>query len=533
MPIFHPVKKYPKQGASLVGSETQNKLLSMIDRRTFLQKSTLASAGMGLLPTLATLPAYARPTAATEKMIGIQMGGYSFYDEGMEKVLDFLRDEAAINTLMIYSHTYYSADNRPAHVLANDHGIDPALLTNRKLTKTWVRHDERYYKNTTLRHFSPDSSYLYAEKDIFREILPLARQRNMKVLIRLMELSADKGMQYIHNFESVLTRDIDGKPSSGPCWNNPDYRNWVYATVEDLFNNYDIDGMQYGAERTGALSRLLFQGSVPDCFCEHCRKRNEGKGIDFFRAKEGFTRLYRFIKAVEAGTHAAADTVMVNVLRYLQEYPEILAWNFQWFRADEEIQQEVYTRIKKIKPDAIVGRHVDHQRSTWDIFYRSAITYGEMATHADFIKPILYHDILGPRLRWWVLERMKDRVLKDLSLEQSLDLFYAWMGFGKEAQVALNELEPKGMGPEYVYNETRRCVASVDGKSKVIAGIGIDVPWHAPEGLVAYPSDAKRLQESVFRAMDAGADGLLASREYDEIRHSSLRAFGEAVRKVQ
>lgn len=504
----------------------------MTNRRTFIQKSMLASAGISLATHFSPLSGKTKVGSASEKMIGIQMGGYSFYDEGMEYVLDFLQKEALIKTLMIYSHTYYSADNRPANVLADDHGVDPSQLTNRKLTKTWVKHDEKFYKNTSLRHHSPDSSYLFSDKDIFKEIAKPARERNMKVFVRLMEVSADKGLQFIKNFDRVLTKDIFDKPGTGPCWNNPDYRNWVYGTVEDLFHNYDLDGMQYGAERTGALSRLLFQGIIPDCFCEHCQKRNKAKGIDPLRSKEGFTRLYEFIKKVETGAHDKTDTVMVNVLRYLQEYPEILAWNYQWFRADEEIQQEVYNRIKKIKPDAVIGRHVDHQRSSWDIFYRSAITYGEMATHADFIKPILYHDILGPRLRWWVLERMNERVLKDLSLEQSLDLFYGWMGFTKEAQVKLDDLETKGMGPEYVYNETKRCVASVGGKAKVIAGIGIDVPWHARDGLRTFHSDHARLQESVVKAMEAGADGLLASREYDEIRHSSLRAFGEAVRKI-
>lgn len=504
----------------------------MINRRSFLQKSIAASAGLALAPRISGLSASPLSGNSSEKMVGIQMGAYSFYDEGMENVLDFLQKEAAINTLMIYSHTYYSADNRPAAVLADDHGIDPAILTNRKLTKTWVKHNESYYKQTTLRHHVPDSSFLYADTDIFSEIISPARARNMKVFIRLMELSADKGLQYIKNFDNVLTVDIFGNPGSGPCWNNPDYRNWVYATVEDIFRHYDVDGLQYGAERTGALSRLLFQGNIPDCFCDYCQARNRSKGIDPGRAKEGFTRLYEFIKRVEAGTQDTSDTIMVNVLRFLQEFPEILAWNFQWFRADEEIQQEIYRRVKNINSEAVVGRHVDHQRSSWDIFYRSAITYGEMATHADFIKPILYHDIFGPRLRWWVVQRMNERVLKDLSLDQSLELFYGWIGLGEDAQVSLENLEADGMGPEYVYHETKRCVDSVKGNALVVAGIGIDVPWHSADGLVAYPSNPARLKDSIGKAFEAGADGLLASREYDEIRHSSLRAFGEAVRQA-
>lgn len=504
-------------------------------RRDFIKSTALATAGIGLgsgwLNQALAGKINMKPTA-TDKMIGIQMGAHSFYDEGMEYVLDFLKNEAAINTLMFYSHTYYGAESRPLRVMAHDHGKPPRDFMNSNLTRVWVKHHDKYFKDTVLRHHQPDSSYEYHNKDIFNEILKPARQRDMKVFIRLLEASAGNGKKYVKNYDQVLTENIFGKEGYGPCWNNPDYRNWVYGTAEDIFSNYELDGIQYGAERTGPISRLLFNGDIPTCFCEHCVARNKSKGIDPARAREGYTKLYNFIKKVEAGEHDKTDTVMVNVLRHLQEYPEILGWNYQWFQADEEIQKEIYLRIKKQQPEAVVGRHIDHQRSSWDIFYRSAITYGEMAEYADFIKPILYHDIYGPRLRHWVIDRYVDRVLNDMDAYQALDLFYTWLGYSKEAQIELDDLERVGMGPEYVYDETKRCVNSVNGKAKVIAGIGIDVPWHAPGGMQPYHSDPERLEMSVFKAMEAGADGLLASRDYDEMRHSSLKAFGQAVRRV-
>jgi hypothetical protein len=505
----------------------------MNNRREFLKKSVLTTAGLSLGSGLLgkTLSSMAG-NAATEPMIGIQMGAHSFYDEGMEKVLDFLSQKAAINTLMFYSHTYYGAESRPLRVMAHDHGVPPRDFENSKLTRVWVKHHDKYFKDTVLRHHEPDQSFEYAKKDIFNEIQKPARDRGMKIYIRLLEASAGNGKKYIKNYDQVLTENVNGTPGDGPCWNNPDYRNWVYGTAEDIFENYRLDGIQYGAERTGPISRLLFNGDIPSCFCEYCVERNKSKGIDPGRAREGYTKLYQFIKQVEAGQAPKPDTVMVNVMRHLQEYPEILAWNYQWFQADEEIQKDMYQRIKKIQPQAIVGRHIDHQRSSWDLFYRSAITYGEMAEYADFIKPILYHDIYGPRLRWWVIDRYKDRMMNDLTPEQTLDLFYSWMGYSKPAQIELDDLEREGMGPEYVYDETKRCVESVAGKAQVIAGIGIDVPWHAPGGMQPYPSDPERLQKAVFKAMEAGADGLLASRDYDEMRHSSLIAFGDAVKTV-
>jgi hypothetical protein len=63
-------------------------------------------------------------------------------------------------------------------------------------------------------------------------------------------------------------------------------------------------------------------------------------------------------------------------------------------------------------------------------------------------------------------------------------------------------------------------------KSIVFAGIGIDVPWHAPGTMQPFPSDVERFQNSIFIAMEAGAAGILASKGYDEVRRSSLKTFG-------
>lgn len=235
----------------------------------------------------------------------------------------------------------------------------------------------------------------------------------------------------IPGYEKVQTVDHEGQPGHGPCWNHPAYREWVYTTIRELVSNYRLDGLQYGAERTGPLSHVLFRGVTPTCFCQ---------------------------------------------------------------------------------------------------FYRSAISYGEMAENADFIKPIVYHEPMGPRLRWWVLERMKERVLNELTLEQSLDLFYSLFGHDSEKQPKLDELEEAGLGPEYVYRETRRCKQSVGDQAKVYAGIGIDVPWYVEDGMERRPSDPEQLEEAVQRAFAAGADGVLASREYNEMRLSGLEAFARGVR---
>jgi hypothetical protein len=214
----------------------------------------------------------------------------------------------------------------------------------------------------------------------------------------------------------------------------------------------------------------------------------------------------------------------------MMEYPEVLSWYREWLHADLEIGKLLSETVKRVRPSTEFGAHIDHQRSSWDIFYRAAIRYSEIASYCDYVKPILYHDILGPRLRWWVVEEMNGRVFSDFTREQTLAGLYAILGHDPAEQPNLAALPDRGLGPDYVYRETKRCVDGVAGAAKVYSGIGLDVPWHAPQGLAPFASDPEVLYQSCCRAIDAGADGLIASREYEEMRISSLEAFGRALR---
>ena len=242
--------------------------------------------------------------------------------------------------------------------------------------------------------------------------------------------------------------------------------------------------------------------------------------------------MHEYMFKVAAGKDDSPEIGTTNLWSYMQKYPEILAWNYQYYLADEEIRKEIYTRSKKIRSEALAGRHIDPQRSSWDLFYRSAASYREMADYADFIKLILCHDVFGPSLRWWVIENWQKRGYRGFDRAQVLNLFYDMMGYSPEARIDLNRLEPDGMGPAYVYDEVQRCVHSVKGQADVVAGLGVDVLWHGG-GQQPYPSDPSRLQKALYKAVEAGATGILASREYDEMRFSSLRAFDDAIRQLK
>jgi hypothetical protein len=105
------------------------------------------------------------------------------------------------------------------------------------------------------------------------------------------------------------------------------------------------------------------------------------------------------------------------------------------------------------------------------------------------------------------------------------------MRFHPAAEIQLGEMESTSMPPEYVAEETKRCLAGVSGKAKVYPGVGFDVPWHLPEGGVGpRPSDPELANQTTMAALTAGAHGLVASRDYDEIQTRNIEAYGNAVR---
>ena len=84
-----------------------------------------------------------------------------------------------------------------------------------------------------------------------------------------------------------------------------------------------------------------------------------------------------------------------------------------------------------------------------------------------------------------------------------------------------------GLSPDYVERETRRALAGVGGKCRVYPGIDIGIPT-AKTSRKASPEDT---YAAVRAAVQAGADGLILSRKYSEMRLANLAAAGNAIRE--
>ncbi len=206
------------------------------------------------------------------------------------------------------------------------------------------------------------------------------------------------------------------------------------------------------------------------------------------------------------------------------KYPEILAWELLWYETKEEVARLMYGAIKAIRPEVQVGWHVYHRGTTWDAIFRAAMDYGEMVHYSDWIKPVVYHDIAGPRIQR-DLGNLRQTVLQELSDAQSLALLYALMGLDPQQEPGFEQMSQQGLSADYVYRETRRCVQAVQGRAAVYAGVGFDIPWNGQR----FYSDPALTYQATYRAFEAGASGLVVSREYDEMRLDNLRAVKRAV----
>jgi hypothetical protein len=345
----------------------------------------------------------------------------------------------------------------------------------------------------------------------------------MKVYARILEALGHS----IEHFDKVRTVDVYGRPGRYGCWSHPDYKNFWVAVADDMFHHYDLDGFQWGAERMGPLMNVIlpWRDNPPACFCTYCLARGEAADIDTGRAREGYRKLFEYVRGLVDGAPKPPEGVFTLFLRHLIRYPEILAWEYQYRLSRESVQKAMHDTIKAVKPGADVGWHVDHQPSSWDLVYRAEMSYEEMGGYSDFIKLILYHAVLGGRIYSWYLQRFRDTILSELTLAESLDLYYAFFGYDKNVEPSVEDLRRRGFSPDYVYRETKRSVASANGKTQIYAGIGFNVPGSPPE-------DLETIYQAVVNAFRAGAGGIVVSREYEEMRIPNLRAVGRAVREM-
>ncbi|HTM26272.1 MAG TPA: hypothetical protein VL225_13830 [Vicinamibacterales bacterium] len=488
-----------------------------MDRREFLEASTVL-AGSALLGQLPGGPGAAPP------MLGIQIGAVSFVDEGTDRVLDGLQEQAAINTLFVATFTYgrgIAGRQLPNQPLP-DHGkqeYDTATFHG----GNYATPHPQYYRNTAI---APEHAPDHGAYDVLADVIPKARRRNMKVIVWFEDVIASG----VPGFDRAREVVLSGPPSTFVCSRNPNTRNFWLGLVEDYLQSYDVDGLMWGSERQGPLGNVLVTnhggagaGGRLACFCQYCVDAAKAAGVNVDRAKDGYTQLATWAAAVGGG-RKPADGAFVTFWRLLVKYPEILAWERLWNEALIDTYRDMHRRAHEIAPAKGIGWHVWHN-NTFSPFYRAEQDYADFTAYSDFLKVVMYNLCGGERLAQYTRNASRS-LFADLRPERTLELTYDLQQFRGPA---LDALAATGLPAEYVLNETRRAIAGAGPTMKIWPGLDVDIPTAAASRKTR-PED---VYEAVKAAFAGGAHGILLSRKYSEMRLDNIRAAGRAVRDLK
>jgi hypothetical protein len=469
---------------------------------------------------------------SARETVGIQVGAVSFLDEGTERVLDVVEERALVNTLFVATFSYgrgIAGRQVPGFPLP-DHGTqqyDSPFHGGNYATP----HPE-FYRDTVLKSTkAPD----HGSYDVLEAVIPAAQKRGIKTYT----WAEDVWRTDIPGVEVCQEVDIHGRKAPTLCYNNPNYHSFLLGLMEDYVRSYDIDGVMWGSERTGpftgAFESIHFaDGKDPGrqgCFCEFCREKARKRGIDVARALEGFRALERWVCDARQDRRPT-DGYWVTFWRLLFEYPELIAWESMWHEGVHDAYRDIYSLIKSIRPRVQVGWHIWHNHS-FSPFYRAHTNLRSIARHSDYVKITVYHNAIGgPRLGIY-MDSVASTLFRDMPKDEALRFEYRVMDYFETETV--DGLYRSAFSPDYVYRETRRAAQAVaETDTQVLAGIDIDIPSHdIPPEAHFTTCTPENTRENVLAAYRGGADGLLISRKYSEMRLANLSAVGETLRELR
>jgi hypothetical protein len=313
--------------------------------------------------------------------------------------------------------------------------------------------------------------------------------------------------------------DCLGRVTSEPCLNNPDYRNWLAAVVEDHCRNYAFAGVMWCNERRSPIDAALV-GLPPHCFCGTCTALAAAEGIDVDRARAGVTAIWRLIESLRAG-ESVVDGPLVAFLRTVYEHPEALIWERFWVERNKALDRELYGVLKFCDPSLELGLNV-WNRNHLNPWRKAQWPWAEQTQWADWVKPIVYqHQSGGIFYDEWA--PLLAGIFRDLEPDAVVELAKSVLGLD---EVRLDEMIATGFDPDtYVYGQCRETVEALGGRIPVYMGIGVDAPRNRAEQAVCTPDIVRR---SVLATVRAGGDGFIFGPAYAGMNLTTLDGAAEA-----
>src|ERR1035437_9056484 len=223
-----------------------------LERRSFL---SLCSACAAFLVQAAhpqtVAPAAVNKSAVNSRknFVALQVKPFSWVDEGIDQVLDNLQKKGNVNTIFAYTFDYEETRlNKSGEAILPDHGVSGGPL----IGGAFYDYDPKYFQGTVLKDFR---SRDFGKFDVIAEVAPKAKARGMDFFAWDYNNAAIMAPN-IPNFAEVAEIDVYGRPTTSPCFNNPDYRAFLTGKIESQLRGYAglVDGLSWGCEQIGRAS---------------------------------------------------------------------------------------------------------------------------------------------------------------------------------------------------------------------------------------------------------------------------------------
>lgn len=449
--------------------------------------------------------------------VGVQCNAISMIDEGVDHVLDVFQNEALANAVML---TVYGFNPEIVDRPADHSGHGGKGCTNTAGGNFAMPHPQ-YYSGIDLGDARVQGAF-FAGFDALAEAQAAASKRGLETHIYILESASTGGRQRdIAGWPRILEIDVLGRKSPLPCINNPTYRAFKHALLEDLYKSYTFDGMLWGIERWGPLN-IALSGAPASCFCEHCAAVARGAGLDWKRAVAGYRALCDANQRWRSEPRAS-QTPFVEFLRVLLTYPEVIAWERLWTERHLALTGELYGIAKWLAPERVFGIGLWHYYVTNPIL-RAEWDLKEIAKSADYIRPIVYHYPYPARFRLYA-DSLRQGAFQPFTNDGILEAFSRMLDLQLPSY---DRLQSKGMPADFVRQVVEIVRRDVGPKMPIYPGVGIDVRQQG----FSRPMRPKDVMQAVAAAAEAGSDGITASRNYGEMTLGNLKAFGQALRKL-
>jgi len=447
----------------------------------------------------------------------------------VDAVLDTLQERVGVNVVFLGTVSWlglkigrsisWKIDGWP------DHGVPEPLEVQ---GGSYLTDHPEFYRNTSVTNFrAPDEAM--RDRDILEMVIPGARARGMKVIPELMEPlfkyagHGSANTVQIPNLVQYMEVDYLGRISGAPCLENPDYRTWWHALIEDHCRSYDIDGIMWCNERRSPLDQLV-TGMAPGCFCRHCLESMAAGGVDAEAARRACSLLHNYFKRARAGEHFT-DGAFITGLRTLLDNPEFFLFERHWVERNKDLDRELYGLVKWCDPALEFGLNV-WNRNHFNPFRKAQWPWAETKNYADWVKPITYQHQSGG-IYLGEMKQLHATLLRDLSPAEMTPIMYRILGLD---EAPWDDLMGAGMRPcTYVGGQCRDTIAALDGELPVLMGVGVDAPRSSRDQAVCTP---EIVYESVHAAYSNGAAGVIYSPNYASMKLTNLDGGARALAEL-